>query len=49
MGGDRRVRYPSKPLIFNSTKLGSFGGGGEGSGFNYSKRYKFIKLSSLSL
>ena len=29
------VRYPSKTLIFNSLKLGSFGGGGEGSGSTY--------------
>jgi hypothetical protein len=32
------VRYPSKPLIFNSPKLGSFGGGGEGSGSTYFKK-----------
>ena len=27
--GFGRVKYPSKPLIFNSPKLGEFGGGGE--------------------
>ena len=37
------VRYPSKPLIFNSSKLGSFGGGGEGCGSTY------LKKSSLPL
>jgi hypothetical protein len=27
--------YPSKPLMFNSPKLGEFGGGGEQRAFTY--------------
>jgi hypothetical protein len=32
------VRYPSKPLIFNFPKLGTFEKGGEGSGVTYFKK-----------
>ena len=30
--------HPSKPLIFNSPKLGEFGGGGKGRGSTYIKK-----------
>lgn len=37
LSGLEGVRCPSKPLIFNSPKLGSFGGEEKGSGSTYFK------------